>query len=78
MDKKNREYQIGEIDLWGNQLLKKEWPLQLWKTPAGKYAVWLFLNDDEDGLHCIRDAREAADDIYDEVLRMVSPLTSRQ
>jgi len=71
MYKKNKEYQLGGTDPWGNQLLRKDWPLQLWKTPAGKYAVWLFVNEDEDGLHCIRDAREVADDIYNEVLRML-------
>jgi len=58
-------YQLHEMDPWGNTLVRSEWPLQIWRTRAGRYVVW-FWTDKWDGLHCPRKDRGAADAVFDE------------
>ena len=60
------KYQENETDPYGNTLIRSEWPLQVWRTAAGNYVVWLWTKEsDFDGLHCFRKDHYAADDVCD-------------
>ena len=65
IDKPPQYYQLHETDPWGNTLVRSEWPLQIWRTEAGRYVVWFWTNKEE-GLHCARKDRGAADAVFDD------------
>ena len=58
-EKLPRHYQLNEMDPGGSTLVRSEWPLQIWRTEAGNYTVWLY-TDEWEGLHCRRNELEAA------------------
>ena len=66
------EYQLNETDEDGNTLIRSEWPLQVWRTAAGNYVVWLWTKEIAfDGLHCFRKDLGAADDVCDAALNLL-------
>ena len=63
-EKQPRHYQLNEMDPGGSTLVRSEWPLQIWRTRAGNYVVWLWTDDEWNGLHCVRTDPKEADAVF--------------
>ena len=55
---------IGQTDEWGYTCLRRTGGLELFETPKGYYAVYLWVTR-EDYLTVVRKHREAAESIFD-------------
>ena len=66
-------YNVGETDEWGFTLRRLRGPVELWETPNGNYAVYLYAAN-EDTLHASRKYREDADELFNGVCNMFPDL----
>lgn len=71
-DKVASQFKIGEKDEAGNILVKKQWPVHLWKTPKGWFVINLWINEDEaEFLWTLRKEQDDAENLFEATLDML-------